>query len=101
MDSLCVSANGRGLVGLQLTDEVPVDVEVGAFCMLRGRLLMFVFPNIVHPARHQCANQVGRMKLRDHDERRVIRIAAMRCQRLSDFLANGREPLRQGSLVNS
>ena len=68
LDDVGVASDRAGLVGLELTDEVPAHVDPRAGAALLGRLLVTVLRDVVDPEAGQPTDVLGRPGLRDSDE---------------------------------
>ncbi len=79
------------LVRLEVTDEVPLDVELRQSLRLGRELLGVAFAERPLARRVGLANGIRRLRLRDGHELDVRRVAARPNRSLRDPLANGRE----------
>src|SRR5579859_1693815 len=68
MHGVGVTDNALGLVALELTDEMPRNVEVRELRGLRGRLLIAILPYVGHAELGKEADVVGGMKFGHDDE---------------------------------
>jgi hypothetical protein len=64
-----VIQNGAHFIALQLSDEVPRQVERTKLERFWHRILMAILTDVVHTKRRQIADQGCRMEFRDHDRR--------------------------------
>src|SRR4029079_785582 len=92
LDDVGVRRHRRRLVGLQATDVVPGEPEVGALGGLGLGLLVAVLPHVGDAEVGQDPDVGGREELGDHDQGHLVGVAAGVGTGGGDAAAYGVEP---------
>ena len=85
MHDVGVRRDRPGLVRLQLTHEVPPQIKINARLCLRRGLLVAVLADVGDAELSEHPDVIGRERLRDDDQRDLLRIA-------TGLVARGRDP---------
>jgi hypothetical protein len=91
VDDVGVRDDGARLVGLELPDEVPGEIEITAVGGLGRRLLVAVLGDVGDAQLGEQTYVGGGERLGDGDERELLRRTARGVARLGDPLTYGRE----------
>src|SRR5690606_12248357 len=88
MDSVCILCRLTRLLGLQLANIVPPQVELGELSALEHSLLVAILSDITYPKFRKLAHEARRMKLCDDDERHIGFVSSRGSSRRGDSSLN-------------